>query len=80
MAVPTQKDILTLLIQRRARLRAAYEDAAADPESFSLSGAVSATSRKLADLRSEIAQLDAEISAILSGGRAGMTLVYPEYR
>ncbi len=79
MAIPTQKDILSSLVQRRARLRAAYEAAAGDPESFSLSGAVSATSRKLADLRAEIAELDAKINAILSGGRAGMTLSYPEY-
>ena len=79
MAVPTKKDILTGLVKRRADLRAAYDAAAGDPESFSLSGAVSATSRKLADLRSEIASLDAEIAAFLAGGRAGLTLSYPEY-
>lgn len=77
---PTLKNTIAALIQRRKTLAAAYAQICADPASYSISGSVSATNQKMADLRAELAALDREIASILSGASAaGMTLAYPDY-
>ena len=59
--------ILQNLLARRAKLQQAYDDLISQPESYSISGSVSATNRKLAELRAELASIDEAIAAA-SGG------------
>ena len=65
------------LSARREKLQAAYDAAMAQPASYSISGSVSATNRKLETLRKEIDAIDAKI-AMASGGD-GIQRSYPNY-
>ncbi|MBQ7178800.1 MAG: hypothetical protein IJS08_15395 [Victivallales bacterium] len=71
---------LEVLIARKQRLQEAYDALIAEPESYSISGSVSATNQKLATLREEIAKADAAIEAYLAGGNGVMRRSYPRYR
>ena len=70
------------LLDRRARLKRAYDDLICEPASFGITGSVNATNRRLDELRTEISVLDEQIKAMLAraGGLAGMEICVPSYR
>ena len=68
---------LKALIARRNKLQAAYDRLIDEPESYSISGSVSATNRKLETLRKEIEVIDRQIAAAAGGN--GIQRAYPNY-
>lgn len=68
---------LNNLIKRRKLLQDEYDRMITQPESYNISGSVSATNRKLETLRKEIEVIDRQI-AIAAGG-SGIQRSYPNY-
>lgn len=77
-----RKKAITNLIARRNRLSNQYDQILAEPESYGITGSVSATNRKLEDLRKEIASIDDKITTLCggSGGLPGISIRIPDYR
>lgn len=68
------------LRERKAKLQAAFDDLASQPASYSISGSVTATNQKLADLRNEIAVINRAIeSLILDSASDGIKRTFPNY-
>ena len=68
------------LKQRRAAIQAQYDAILKEPQSYSVSGSVSATNRSLKELREELAAVDAEIAQHLGmSGPGGMRRRWPRY-
>lgn len=68
------------LAKRRETLQKAYDDAMAQPASYTINGSVSATAQKLSDLRAELDAIDAQLSALLgASGPGGLRRTYPTY-
>lgn len=70
---------LKVLLTRRKAAQTAYDALIAEPQSYGITGSVSATNQRLADLRAEISALDAQIAACCNGGK-GMSFNLPNYR
>lgn len=70
------------MLERRARLKRAYDDLICEPASYGITGSVSATNRRLDELRTEISVLDEQIKSMLArvGGLAGLDICVPSYR
>jgi len=70
------------LIRRRNILSAQYDQLMQEPDSYSITGAVSVTNRKMETLRKEIKACDDKIQALVAsrGGLDGMTIKIPDYR
>jgi len=70
------------MLERRARLKQAYDDLICEPAAYGITGSVSATNRRLDELRNEISVLDEQIKAMLArnGGLAGLEICVPSYR
>ncbi len=66
------------LLKRRAMLQAEYDRQISQPESYSITGSVSATNRKLDDLQKQIDKIDSQIAA--EAGGDGIQRSYPNYR
>lgn len=80
----TTKDIRTRalerLIARRNRLQEAYDALVGEPQSYGITGSVSATNVKMTELRREISAIDDKIAALVGrGGVAGMEIRIPDY-
>ena len=73
---------LKRLLARRKALQDEFDRLVAEPASFGITGSVNATNQKLADLRAELAALDARIAAVLHPRAtvAGMSVALPDYR
>ena len=71
-------EALKALMVRRKKLQDAYDALITEPESYSISGSVSATNRKLETLRKEIEVIDRQIAA--AAGSDGIERSYPNYR
>lgn len=65
------------LIKRRKMLQDEYDRMITQPESYNISGSVSATNRKLETLRKEIEVIDRQIVA--AAGGSGIQRSYPNY-
>lgn len=74
-----QKAGLKALLLRRKAMRAEYESLMSQPQSYGITGSVSATNQRLADLRSEIAAIDGQISDLLHN-RQVMSISLPDYK
>ena len=70
--------LLTNLYARRKKLQDEYDRMITQPESYNISGSVSATNRKLETLRKEIEVIDRQIAA--AAGSDGIERSYPNYR
>lgn len=70
------------MLERRARLQKAYDDLVCEPASYGITGSVSATNRRLDELRTEISVLDEQIKAMIAriGGLPGISINVPSYR
>ncbi len=66
------------LLKRRAMLQAEYDRLISQPESYSITGSVSATNRKLDDLQKQIDNINQQITAAAGGD--GIQRSYPNYR
>lgn len=66
------------LLKRRAMLQAEYDRLINQPESYSITGSVSATNRKLDDLQKQIDNINQQITAAAGGD--GIQRSYPNYR
>jgi hypothetical protein len=69
---------LKALMTRRQKLQDEYDRMITQPESYNISGSVSATNRKLETLRKEIEVIDRQIAA--AAGSDGIERSYPNYR
>lgn len=68
---------LNNLIKRRKMLQDEYDRMITQPESYNISGSVSATNQKLETLRKEIEIIDRQIAA--AAGGSGIQRSYPNY-
>lgn len=77
-----KKRAITNLIARRNRLSNQYDQLLSEPESYGITGSVSATNRKLEDLRKEISAIDDKITTLCGGaaGLPGISIRIPDYR
>ena len=69
---------LRALMVRRKKLQNAYDALITEPESYSITGSVSATNRKLDDLQKQIDNINQQITAAAGGD--GIQRSYPNYR
>ena len=70
---------LDKLLERRAKLQAAYDALISEPESYGITGSVTAKNRSMVEIRTEIAAIDNRIAALVSSSAGGMTLKVPDY-
>lgn len=75
----TKNDLLQKLIVRRVTLRDEIATVSASPSSWSITGSVAQTAQKIADLRTELAAIDREITTLISGDDSGIKRTYPNY-
>lgn len=73
-----QSTILVALLKRRATVQQQLDAALTSPASYSIQGSYSETARGVAELRDELARLDAQIHAIASG-QGDITATYPTH-
>lgn len=77
----TMQDYIAELRARRAALLAQYDAILKEPQSYSVSGSVSATNIKLKELREEIAAVEAQLaSALRLAEPGGIVRRWPDYR
>ena len=69
---------IRVLIQRRAKLQAEYDQLIGQPESYNINGSVSATNRKLDDLQTQIDNINQQLNQLMTG--SGIKRSYPNYR
>lgn len=73
-----QSIVLQNLLKRRATVQRQLDEALTSPASYSIQGSYSETARGVADLRDELARLDAQIRAI-AAGQGDLTYTYPTH-
>ena len=71
------KIIVAELIRQRCALEEELEGALTRPQSYSIQGSYSETSRGVSEIREEIAALDTEIRALATGS-GDISFVYPK--
>lgn len=73
-----QSIVLQNLLKRRATVQRQLDEALTSPASYSIQGSYSETARGVAELRDELARMDAQIRAIASG-TGDITATYPTH-
>lgn len=75
-----KKKALDKLLKKRSSLEEYAAELAKSPASYGITGSVSVTNQKVADVREEIATIDMQIKQLVAGEPAGISLSYPNYR
>ena len=75
-----RKRAIARLLARRKQLQQAADELATAPASYGITGSVNVTNQKTADLKQEIAEIDLQIKALLTGTSSSVNLTYPDYR
>lgn len=76
---PMRRRAIEKLLERRKALRDQCDALASAPASYGITGSVNVTNRTLAELKAELAQVDAQIARLLGGNPNGLNLSYPDY-
>ncbi|MBO4513513.1 MAG: hypothetical protein J5746_12185 [Victivallales bacterium] len=77
---PLRRRAIDRLLKKRQALNQAADELATMPASYGITGSVSVTNQKIADLKAEVSEIDLQIKRLLVGSPPGFSLSYPDYR
>ena len=75
-----RKRAINNLLKKRKKLQETADELSNMPASYGITGSVSVTNQKVADVEAQIETIDLQIRQLVSGDPSGINLSYPNYR